>query len=217
MQSSNPNVASDRKTVLRLGLAGMIVFGLVWYLLVFHSSFLSDILLPTTASSSAVFSESIDLATRLAFASKCLFCCMLIFPVIIQSIASKRLSNETINPLLLEQLAQSNSTKISDDLRKKFEQIQIWQRILQNSLEQFLIFAVNIVVLSLYLERRNMRVLIFASATFIISRILFAIGYLKHYALRALGFPVGMLMNVILSVSVGYLMITRDVLPYFSS
>ncbi|KAG2387989.1 hypothetical protein C9374_000839 [Naegleria lovaniensis] len=212
-QSPAANLANDQKTVLRFGLSSMLVFGLIWYLLCFHSNFLSDILLVPSSSSP----DQIDLATRLAFASKCLFCCVLIFPIIIHSISSKRFGNETINPLLLEQLSQNNSTKISDDLRKKFEHIQIWQRILQNSMEQFLMFAVNIVVLSLYLERRNMRVLIFASATFIISRILFAIGYLKHYALRALGFSVGMMMNVILSVSVGYLLITRDVLPYFSN
>ncbi|EFC40267.1 predicted protein [Naegleria gruberi] len=169
---------------------------------------------------------NISNADRLAFGLKCIFVASLLFPFIIQRIASKRLNSEAINPLLLEERAlsisssgsstvSSSSTMVLDQqVKLDFMFIQTMQRILQNTIEQFIIFSMNVLILSLYLHPKDFKIIIFATITFIVMRIAFWIGYLRHYVMRAIGFSVGMIMNIVLAISGLYLLITNDVLPH---
>jgi len=172
----------------------------VWYFLFYHTTFLVDLL------------ENDSIPLRLGLAIKCIFTCSLILVVIIPVMTTKRFLSETINPTLMDQVDDKGS--ISAEVKAKFNNIQLYQRILQNSLEQFTIVSCNILVLSLYLERTSLRLLVFTSVTFLLCRSLFWYGYLKNYILRSYGFIPGIILNMTITMLSLYYIITADVIPY---
>ena len=89
-------------------------------------------------------------------------------------VGNTRYSTSAINPL--------------DPSGKKY--VEIRSRYLQNTVEQFLIHSLSLVVLATYLSEENMNFVPLLVAVFSIGRLLFAVGYSIDPLRRGFGFAV---------------------------
>jgi hypothetical protein len=115
------------------------------------------------------------LAARMVFALKCL-CLATLFCLVtgIEAVAHERLRSAAFDPLA------GFETK----------RLRINLRYLQNTLEQLIVFAVGLFGLAAYCADGNaMRVVEATTATWIISRWAFWLGYHRSAAMRGLGAP----------------------------
>ncbi|KAG2382552.1 hypothetical protein C9374_005132 [Naegleria lovaniensis] len=191
-EKANRIILRDMLTMFISGFSVFGIFAIVWYNIYFNTDFLKTIL------------EGRDsLVERFYFCIKCIFVSALIFPLIFVAIVRNRLFEEASNPLLTNLINKEHQLKLV-----------ILQRIFQNSIEQFLMHSMSCAMLSYYLPREDLRILVFATVTFLFCRLLFWIGYSIHHSLRALGIVTGAFFNILLLVLSCYYISTQDILPF---
>jgi hypothetical protein len=128
-----------------------------------------------------------DLSARMLVALKCcalaaLFCLF----AGVEAVAHERLQSAAFDPLA------GHETK----------RLRVNKQYLQNTLEQFLVFAVGLFGLAAYAESgAAMRAVIATTAVWIAFRFAFWIGYHRSAAMRALGAP-GMMVSLLMLIYV---------------
>ncbi|KAL9641484.1 hypothetical protein ABK040_013409 [Willaertia magna] len=167
LERAQRSMRRDMQTMFISGFSIFGIFLIVFYNVYFNTNVLKDILM-----------ENDNLIERIYFTLKCVLVSAAIFPILILSIIGNRLFKEASSGPLAS-LSATNR-----DLQQR---VFVQQRVLQNSIEQFMLHALNCAVLSYYLPREDLRIIVFATITFIITRFLFWIGYQIHHSLRALG------------------------------
>ena len=110
---------------------------------------------------------------RMAYALKCcVLACIFTLGMGIEAVAHERLQTSAFDPLSGE----------------PGRRLKVNQRYLQNTLEQFILFTVGLFGLALYSPDGDaMRAVAATTATWILARLVFWIGYHRSAALRALG------------------------------
>ena len=105
---------------------------------------------------------SMDFISKLIYTVCCIFPPLMILQVAIMLVGSGRRTSKAVNPLAGQ-----------DHL------IQLQKNFLSNTLEQFVVFMVSTLVLITFLNtpEETVRLVPFYTTTFIVSRILFRIGY----------------------------------------
>ena len=192
LERMNRTIQRDMLTTFISGFSVLGIFVIVWYNIYFNTDVLKSIL------------EGRDsLTERFYFCMKCLFVSSIIFPLLFIAIVRNRIFEEAINPLL---------TNVID--RENHHRILVHQRVLQNTIEQFIMHAMSCIILSYYLHREDLRLIVFETITFLFTRILFWIGYRIHHSLRALGMVTGGLYNVFFFALALYCIVSKDILPY---
>jgi len=68
--------------------------------------------------------------------------------------------------------------------------VEVASRILGNTVEQYLLNAVNQLILSTHVNEAHLKIIPLLSVTFLLGRILFAVGYIRSPAYRTLGFVI---------------------------
>jgi hypothetical protein len=123
-----------------------------------------------------------SLAGRMLFTLKC--CCLAVLFCLVtgvEAVAHERLTSPAFDPLA------GFATR----------RLQVNQRYLQNTLEQFLVFAAGLFGLAAYApDGAAMRAVLATTAVWILARFAFWIGYHRSAALRGLGAP-GMALSLI--------------------
>ena len=114
-----------------------------------------------------------DIGARLAFAVKALLlACIFSLGMAVEAVAHERLQTNAFDPL-----AGHGARRLL-----------VNQRYLQNTVEQFILFAVGLVGLALYSPDGDaMRAVTASTVTWLLARIAFWIGYHRSAALRGLG------------------------------
>ena len=89
--------------------------------------------------------------------------------------------------------------------------VEVGNRVLQNTVEQYLLTAVNQLILATHVTEAHLRFIPLISVTFLIGRILFLVGYIRSPNYRGLGFNLSFLpvlamtaANIYYSTTLGY-------------
>jgi len=125
---------------------------------------------------------------RVLIALKCL-CLAALFCVVtgVEAVAHERLQSPAFDPL-----AHHNTRRL-----------EVNQRYLQNTLEQFVVFAVGLLGLTAYsTDGDAMRAVIATAAVWIVFRLVFWIGYHRSAAMRGAGAP-GIMVSLLMLIYVG--------------
>ena len=97
----------------------------------------------------------------------------------------------TVLPLLIGIIAVGNgrflSEAIDPTLRKESRAMEINGRVVENTLQQYLLYLVGTLALSVNLTADEMRVIPATAIVFVVARIAFWIGYRIHPLYRAFG------------------------------
>ncbi|MBO9581795.1 MAG: MAPEG family protein [Sphingobium sp.] len=130
-----------------------------------------------------------DPVARLVFALKCcVLACIFGLAMGIEAVAHERLQTAAFDPL---------AGPVS-------RRLQVNQRYLQNTLEQFVLFAMGLLGLAIYAPDGDaMRAVTASTASWIATRLVFWIGYHRSAALRALG-AWSLLVSQIMLLYVGF-------------
>jgi hypothetical protein len=103
-------------------------------------------------------------------------------------------------PLVFGIIAVGNgrflSEAIDPTLHKESAAMEVNGRVLDNTLQQFLIYLVGTLALSTVLTADQMRVIPATAIVFVVARIAFWIGYRIHPLYRAFGFAATIYLNV---------------------
>src|SRR5713101_8053568 len=103
-------------------------------------------------------------------------------------------------PLLAGIIAVSNNRFFSEandpTLRKEDRAMQINGRVVENTLEQFILFFVATTALSVNLTSEQMGIIAAAVIVFVVARIAFWIGYRIHPLYRAFGMAATLNLNI---------------------
>jgi uncharacterized MAPEG superfamily protein len=121
-----------------------------------------------------------DIAGRLAYTLQAEVFAVLPLLIMIIAVGNGRFLSEAIDPTLKK---ESRSTVING-------------RVAGNTLEQFILFLVATLALSIQLTEGEMRIVPAATIVFIVARILFWIGYRIHPLYRAFGMAATSYLNV---------------------
>jgi hypothetical protein len=116
-------------------------------------------------------SELVDVASRLAYALKANAFAILPVLIGIITVGNNRFLSDAIDPTL----------------HKEDSKIEINGRVVENSLQQYVLFLVGTLALSASLNSEQMRVLPAVSIVFFVARFAFWIGYRIHPLYRAFG------------------------------
>lgn len=133
-----------------------------------------------------------ELGARMSVAFKCLATASLFTLVAgVEAVAHERFQTAAFDPLAGHQS----------------ERLRINLRYLQNTLEQFVIFAVGLLGLALYLSGgSSMRVVPATTIVWVLNRLAFWVGYHRSAALRALGagsMAIGLIMLLYVTARIG--------------
>ena len=103
-------------------------------------------------------------------------------------------------PLLFSILAVGNSRFLSEaidpTLHKESQAMEVTGRVVDNTLQQFLIYLVGTLALAAGLTADEMRVIPAATIVFVVARVAFWIGYRIHPLYRAFGFASTAYLNI---------------------
>jgi hypothetical protein len=103
-------------------------------------------------------------------------------------------------PLLLGIITIGNNRFLSEaidpTLRKEDVATQINSRVVENTMQQFVLFLVATTALSANLASAQMRIILAAAIVFVIARITFWIGYRIHPLYRAFGMAATVYLNL---------------------
>jgi uncharacterized MAPEG superfamily protein len=88
------------------------------------------------------------------------------------------------------------ATTIDPTLRKEDVATQINSRVVENTMQQFVLFLVATTALSANLTSAQMRIILAAAIVFVIARITFWIGYRIHPLYRAFGMAATVYLNL---------------------
>ena len=103
-------------------------------------------------------------------------------------------------PLLIGIMAVGNNRFLSEaidpTLHKEDLVTQINGRVVENTLQQYLLFLIGTLALSVHLTAEQMRVIKAAALVFVIARIAFWVGYRIHPLYRAFGMAATSYLNV---------------------
>jgi hypothetical protein len=103
-------------------------------------------------------------------------------------------------PLLLGIITIGNNRFLSEaidpTLRKEDVATQINSRVVENTMQQFVLFLVATTALSANLTSAQMRIILAAAIVFVIARITFWIGYRIHPLYRAFGMAATVYLNL---------------------
>jgi hypothetical protein len=115
--------------------------------------------------------QATTMGDRFFFALKFIFVAMSTLLVGIASVANIRFTTPAIDPLN----GKSNP------------QLEVYLHYLSNTLEQFVFFTITLLTLSLYLNPMTIRIIPALTATFMLGRFCFLVGYLKNPLYRSFG------------------------------
>jgi hypothetical protein len=121
-----------------------------------------------------------DASSRLAYAAQASAFAVLPLLITVMTVGNNRFLSEAIDPTLQK-----------EDLAT-----QINGRVVENTLQQFVLFLVGITALSVNLTAEMMRVVPAAAIVFVIARLVFWIGYRIHPLYRAFGMAATGYLNV---------------------
>ena len=122
----------------------------------------------------------------------CVLPCVAVLCWAIVSVAMKRASSRALNPL------------------SGYEEfVQPQKNILNNTVEQLLVFLMTCLVLTTYLDNTELRILPLYSLLWVTGRLTFAIGYAVHPKYRSLGMWIGFLTTYFFIGVIAYLVYTR--------
>lgn len=191
-EKANRTIQRDMLTMFISGFSMFGIFAIIWYNIYFNTDVLKNIL------------EGRDnLTERFYFTMKCIFVSSWIFPLVFVAIVRNRLFEEASNPLLTNLINKEHQLRIT-----------IHQRVLQNSIEQFIMHSMGCLILGYYVSRENLRIIVFASITFLLCRIFFWIGYTIHHSLRTLGMLTNACTTIAMLCFSTYYITTQDILPF---
>lgn len=139
------------------------------------------------------YPKSSDLADKLVyFVRCCVFPCAVMLLVAIMSVVGRRAEGTAPNPL-------GNREHL----------IQLEKNILSNTVEQSFLFLMICLTLTTYLEDSEMQILPVYSILWVVSRVLFIVGYKIDPKYRSLGMVTIFICSFFFIGLTGYLMYTR--------
>jgi hypothetical protein len=112
-----------------------------------------------------------DVASRIAYALKADVVAVLPLLLAIIAVSNKRFTSEAIDPTL----------------HKEDKAAEIDGRVVDNTLQQYVLFLIGTIALSVNLAVEQMRVIPAATIVFVVARVAFWIGYRIHPLYRAFG------------------------------
>jgi uncharacterized MAPEG superfamily protein len=113
----------------------------------------------------------VDVASRLAYTLKADVVAVLPLLLSIIAVGNRRFTSEAIDPTL----------------HKEDRAVQIDGRVVDNTLQQYVLFLIGTLALSVNLTAEQMRLIPAAAIVFVVARIAFWIGYRIHPLYRAFG------------------------------
>jgi hypothetical protein len=122
----------------------------------------------------------VDVSSRLAYTLQADAFAVLPLLIVIMTVGNQRFLSEAIDPTLHK-----------EDLGT-----QINGRVVENTLQQYLLFLIGTLALSVNLTAEQMRVIPAATLVFVVARIAFWIGYRIHPLYRAFGMAATGYLNV---------------------
>jgi hypothetical protein len=125
-----------------------------------------------------------DVTRRLAFAVQANAFASVPLLLAIAAVANGRFGSEAIDPMA----------------RKESTALLINGRVVDNTLQQFVLFAVAAMAISVNASASEMRLLPAAAIVFVVARAVFWIGYRVHPLYRAPGMAATMYLNIVLLV-----------------
>lgn len=137
--------------------------------------------------------QSSDLSIKLAYSLQfCGLTSVLTLIVAIAMVESKRATTSAINPLAGRE-----------------SHVQVDKNVLNNTVEQILIYVLASLILSIYLQPSEMRIIPLYTVVFVVGRVLFRIGYGIHPKYRLVGVEMNLCSNYFFAGLIIYLMYTR--------
>lgn len=137
--------------------------------------------------------KSNDFSDKLIYALRvCAFPAVMTLLVAVLMVSRKRVNGPGHNPLA-----------------GKESYLQLDKNVLTNTVEQVLVFLLFVLVLITYLQPAEMRIIPLYSIIFVVSRVLFRIGYGIHPKYRSCGMLTLFLSHFIIAGFIMYMMYTR--------